>query len=57
MHFHIHIPTDTKKEFESHKKLVGDIRHAVAEQKRVQHFVDFLIIGMFLAFLMYTVAM
>lgn len=57
MHFHIHIPTDTKAELESHKKLVGDIRVAVAEQKRVQSFIDFFVVGMFLAFLMYVVVM
>ncbi len=57
MHLHIHIPTDTKAELESHKKLVCDIRHAVAEQKRVQCFIDFFVIVMFLAFLMYSVAL
>lgn len=57
MHFHIHVATDTKAELESHRKLVGDIRHAVSEQKRVQHYIDFFVVGMFLAFLMYTVAM
>ena len=57
MHLNIHIPRNTKEEFDSHKKLVSDIRHAVAEQKRVQHVADFFIVVMFLVFLVYMVAM
>ena len=53
MHLHIHTPTDTQVEFDSHHKIVQDIRTAVADHKKVQHIIDFFIVGMFLAFLMY----
>ena len=43
------------KEFDSHKKLVGDIRTAVSDHKKTQHLVDIFMIGMFLVVLMYTV--
>ena len=55
MSLHIHTPKNKKDEFDSHKKLVVDIRTAVAEQKRHQHIVDIFMIGMFIVFLMYTV--
>jgi hypothetical protein len=55
MSLHIHSSNDKKCEFDSHKKLVLDIRCAVADQKRTQHLVDIFMIGMFLVFLMYIV--
>lgn len=55
MSLHIHSPKNKKCEFESHKKLVTDIRCAVADQKKTQHLVDIFMIGMFLVFVMYTV--
>ncbi len=55
MSLHIHSSKDKKCEFDSHKKLVVDIRCAVAEQKKTQHMVDIFLIGIFLVFVMYTV--
>ena len=55
MPIHKHSSKDKKCEFDSHKKLVVDIRCAVADQKKTQHLVDMFMIGMFLVFLMYTV--
>ena len=52
---HIHSPKPKKCEFDSHKKLVVDIRTAVAEQKKTQHTVDVFMIGAILVFLTYTV--
>ena len=43
-----------KCEFESHKKLVTDIRCAVAEHKKTQHTVDAFLIGVILVFVTYT---
>lgn len=57
MHLHIHIPKDHKEEFESHKKLVGDIRGAVAEHKKTQHIIDSFLVCMLLIFLMYVLLM
>ena len=55
MKLHIHSPKDKKCEFEAHKKLVTDIRCAVAEHKKVQHNVDAFLIGVILVFVTYTV--
>lgn len=57
MRLHIHIPRDHKEEFESHKKLVGDIRGAVAEHKKTQHIIDSFLVCMLLIFLMYVLLM
>jgi hypothetical protein len=55
MSLHIHSPKDKKCEFDSHKKLVVDIRCAVADHKKTQHLADIFMIGMFLVFIMYAV--
>ena len=54
MSLHIHSQKDKKCEFDSHKKLVVDIRCAVADQKKTQHLVDMFMVGMFLVFFMYV---
>jgi hypothetical protein len=54
MTLHIHSPKDKKSEFEAYKKLVTDIRCAVAEHKKVQHNVDAFLIGVILVFVTYT---
>jgi hypothetical protein len=54
MSLHIHTPKDKKCEFESHKKLVTDIRCAVAEHRKAQHTVDAFMIGVILVFVTYT---
>lgn len=57
LYMHLHIPmttTSASMEFESHKKIVRDIRSAVEEQKQVQKLIDLFMIGLFIAFLMYT---
>ncbi len=54
MTVHIHSPRDKKCEFESHKKLVSDIRRAFAEHKKTQHTVDTFLIGVILVFVAYT---
>jgi hypothetical protein len=55
MSLHIHSSKNKKCEFDSHKKLVTDIRCAVEDHKKTQHLVDMFMIGMFLVFVMYTV--
>lgn len=54
MSAHIHSPKNKKCEFDSHKKLVVDIRSAVAEHKKTQHTVDAFMIGVFLVFVTYA---
>jgi hypothetical protein len=54
MSLHKHSSKNKKCEFESHKKLVVDIKTAVAEHKKTQHTVDAFMIGVILVFVTYA---
>jgi len=54
MSLNIHSPKKRKCEFDSHKKLVVDIRSAVAEHKKTQYTIDAFMVVVILVFVTYT---
>lgn len=55
MSLHIHNSSKNEEnEFDSHKKLVVDIKSAVADHKKTQYILDAFFIGIFLIFIAYT---